>query len=369
MKAARFYGPGDVRVEDIPEPEAKAGQLKVKIAWNGICGSDLHAYLTKVPQYATSDTINPVTGEKAPVTLGHEFSGTVVGLGEGVDANHWKVGQNVVIEPLVSCQKHSTCAACAVGTRNLCPLAAFIGVGGWGGGLSEYIAVDTRYVHILPDGVPLEIGAMIEPLAVAYYSVKRSGFTKGQTALIVGGGPIGLFILKVLRSIDASNMVIVSEPASGRRELASKHGATMVLNPLETLIDGKPSATALGAAVYDATKGVGVDVAFDAAGIQAGLDAALLSLRPRGTLVNVAIWEKDPISISMNLITGRELNVTGIMAYTGVHPELIEAVAAGKIRNLEELITRKISIDDVVEKGILSLLKDKDSQVKILVHP
>ncbi|KAF4613249.1 hypothetical protein D9613_010930 [Agrocybe pediades] len=368
MKAARFYGPGNVRIEDIPEPQSRAGQLKVKIAWNGISGSDLHAYLAKIPKYASADKEDEVTGEKAPVTLGHEFSGTVVGLGEGVDQDRWKVGQNVVIEPVISCLKN-TRVFCKAGTRNLCPGANFIGIAGWGGGLAEYIAVDTRYVHILPEGVSLEVGAMIEPLAVAYYSVKRSGFKKGQNALVIGGGPIGLFILKVLRSIDPSALIIVSEPASGRRSLASKHGATLVLDPLEPGADGKPSPTTVPSAVYQATNGVGIDVAFEAAGIQAGLDAALFSLRPRGTLVNVAVWEKDPVGISMNLVTAREINIIGILGYTGIHPELIEAVASGKIKDLEELITRKIPIEDVVEKGIMALLNDKDSQVKILVHP
>lgn len=105
--------------------------------------------------------------------------------------------------------------------------------------------------------------------------------------------------------------MIVSEPASGRRSLASKHGATIVLNPLEHLSTRSPSPSTVPSAVMQATNGIGVDVAFDAAGIQAGLDAALLSVRPRGTLVNVAIWEKDPITISMNLLTGREINLTG----------------------------------------------------------
>ncbi|KAF9554997.1 alcohol dehydrogenase GroES domain protein [Agrocybe pediades] len=324
----------------LPEPHPTAGQLKVKI-----------------PKYASADKEDEVTGEKAPVTLGHEFSGTVVGLGEGVDQDRWKVGQNVVIEPVISCLKN-TCVFCKAGTRNLCPVANFIGIAGWGGGLAEYIA-----------GVSLEVGAMIEPLAVAYYSVKRSGFKKGQNALVIGGGPIGLFILKVLRSIDPSALIIVSEPASGRRSLASKHGATLVLDPLEPGADGKPSPTTVPSAVYQATNGVGIDVAFEAAGIQAGLDAALFSLRPRGTLVNVAVWEKDPVGISMNLVTAREINIIGILGYTGIHPELIEAVASGKINDLEELITRKIPIEDVVEKGIMALLNDKDSQVKILVHP
>ncbi|KAF9477659.1 alcohol dehydrogenase GroES domain protein [Pholiota conissans] len=368
MKAARYYGPGDVRVEQIPEPVTKDGQVKVKIVWNGICGSDLHAYLAPVPKFPTTTEPNDLTGETLPITLGHEFSGTIVEIGNGVDEAQWKIGQNVVVEPLFSCHKDGSCIFCAAKSYNLCPSANFIGIGGWGGGLFEYVAVDTRYVHHLPAGISLEVGAMIEPLAVAYYAVKKSGFKEGQSALIVGAGPIGLFILKVLRSIDPLSTVLVSEPASLRRELALKHGATIAIDPLTPSESGSPSPATVPTAALKATNGIGVDVAFDAAGLQASVDAALMSLRPKGTFVNVAIWEFDP-KVSMNLILIRELNVTGTLAYTGIHPELIAAIAAGKITGIEELITKKISIDDVVEKGILSLLNEKETQVKILVHP
>ncbi|GLB39685.1 putative alcohol dehydrogenase GroES-like domain [Lyophyllum shimeji] len=358
MKAARLYGPGDIRVEDIAEPIPAEGQVKVKIAWNGICGSDLHAYLGPVPKYATSIP-NEITGETLPVTLGHEFAGTIVGLGPKVDESKWRVGTNVAIEPVISCMKTSVCFACASGSRNLCPASNFIGICGWGGGLSEFIAVDVRYLHVLPGNVPLEIGACMEPLAVAWYAIKRSGFTKGQSVLILGAGPIGIFLLKILRSFDPSATIVTSEPALLRRQQALKHGATHVFDPLDMDV---PEA------VMKATRGVGVDVAFDAAGVQGSIDAAMQSVRPRGTIVNVAIWEKSA-SVNMNIIVMKEIHLTGTLAYDRVHPELLEAVAAEKIPGLEELITSKIALEDVVEKGFRALLDDKDAQIKILVHP
>ncbi|KAG6907319.1 hypothetical protein DXG01_009438 [Tephrocybe rancida] len=193
------------------------------------------------------------------------------------------------------------------------------GICGWGGGLAEYIAVDVKYIHVLPKGV-----------SFAWHAIKRSGFTQGKNVLILGAGP-------VLRSFDTSNVIIVSEPTSLRREQAIKHGATFSFNPLETDI---PKA------VLEATGGIGADIAFDAAGIQASLDAALQSVRPRGTVLNIAIWEKPARSAS----------------YDRVHPELLEAIGSGKIPGLEDLITSKISIDDVVEKGFHALLNNKDAQ-------
>ncbi|KAG5726594.1 (R,R)-butanediol dehydrogenase [Termitomyces sp. T112] len=357
-KNARYYGPGDIRVEDIAEPVASNGQVKVKIAWNGICGSDLHAYLSPIPIYANS-VPNELTGETAPVTLGHEFSGTIVALGPGVDQSKWTVGTNVVVEPVISCMKVDTCHACASGSRNLCRKCNFIGICGWGGGLSEFIALDTKYLHVLPQGIPLEIGACIEPLAVAWHAIKRSGFSAGKSVLILGAGPIGLFILKILRSFDPSATIVMSEPTVLRRQQALKNGATLSLDPLSVDV---PEA------VTKATGGIGVDIAFDAAGIQASLDTALHSVRPRGTVVNVAVWEKTA-TVDVNLFWTKEIFLTGSAAYDRVHPELLEAVAAGKIPGIEDLITRRIALEDVVEKGFKALLHNKDAHIKILVRP
>ncbi|KAJ8522415.1 hypothetical protein ONZ45_g1002 [Pleurotus djamor] len=357
MKAARYYGPGDIRIDDIPIPRLKPGQVKIKVAWNGICGTDLHAYQMQLPMTGTLTTPNPQSGETLPVTFGHEFSGTIVELGEDVDKK-FAIGQNVCVEPIMTCMKDS-CRSCREGSRNVCPKLGWIGITGWGGGLSEYICVDQLTVHILPPNVSLEIGAMIEPLAVAYHSVKRSGFKKGDTALVVGAGPIGQFLLKALKAVDPTARVIVSEPAQLRREYALAHGATIAFNPLKDDLE---------AIINKATGGEGADIVFDAAGIQASIDACIKGVRPRGTIVVVAVWEEAP-KINMNVLLMKEATLTGIMCYDRVHTELIEAVSAGKMPNIEDLITSKISLEDVVGKGFEALMKEKDKQVKILVHP
>ncbi|KAF7762447.1 hypothetical protein Agabi119p4_9040 [Agaricus bisporus var. burnettii] len=318
--------------------------------------NDLHAYLTESPGYGSVEP-HPITQETFPVTLGHEFSGTIVETGPGVDTTKWATGTNVIIEPILSCRKGS-CDTCSQGYRNLCPHIGFIGIAGWGGGLSEYIAVNVRYLHTLPQGISLEIGACVEPLAVAYHAVKRSGFTEDKTALVVGAGPIGLFVVKVLRSLYPTSTILVSEPATIRREFALKHGATQVFDPTNIII---PEA-------IRSIVAPGVDVAFDAAGIQASMDASLFSLRARGTYVNLAIWEKTA-TLNVNLILVREINFTGIVGYDRVHEEVLSLIASGKIKGLDELITKRISLDDVVEEGFKKLLSEKDKHVKILVHP
>ena len=162
----------------------------------------------------------------------------------------------------------------------------------------------------------------------------------------------------------------MSEPALIRRQFALDHGATIVIDP-----SGSDPATIVGT-VMKVTNGIGVDVAFDAAGSQAGLDAALPSIRPRGTFLDIAVFEESP-QVNMNLVVMRELSLVGKLssftdtsyesifkigtaAYNGIHPEMLEAVAAGKFKGIEKLITRKIAIEDLVEKGIMALLHEKD---------
>ncbi|THG99717.1 hypothetical protein EW026_g2703 [Hermanssonia centrifuga] len=359
MRAARFYAPGDVRIDEIPEPTPKNGQVKIKIGWTGICGSDLHAYLAGIEGGTMPDqkTPHPVTGETLPIVLGHEFSGTIVELGSQVDSKRLAVGQQVCVEPLISCMK-STCGPCSSGTRNICPHASFLGIAGWGGGLSEYIAADQQLVFPLPADLPLEVGAMIEPLAVAWHAVKRSGFTPGSKCLIMGSGPIGLMVLKVLKARGAS-WIGVSEPSIQRRQMAAEHAADAVFDP---------RSVDVVAETRKVTHDEGADFVFDCAGIQASLDLAIHAVRPRGTIMNIALWgEKAHIDFMEVLM--KEIFITGILGYDRCHEELLEAVAAGKFQGLEKLITRKIGLEDLVEKGIKALITEKDTQIKILVHP
>ncbi|WP_434595461.1 alcohol dehydrogenase catalytic domain-containing protein [Brevibacterium sp. 1718] len=148
MKAVRYYGKEDLRVEEIDEPQTRPGTVKIAPAYNGICGSDLHLYHDgPIPPAPTTEDAHPLSGETLPVVLGHEFSGVVEELGEGVEG--LSVGDSVVVEPLMV---DGTCPACQRGAYNLCEQMGFIGISGLGGGLSEHIVVESRWVH--PVGPP-----------------------------------------------------------------------------------------------------------------------------------------------------------------------------------------------------------------------
>lgn len=161
MKAARFYNKGDIRIEDIPEPTVAPGTVGINVAWCGICGTDLHEFMEGPIFIPPCGHPHPISGESAPVTMGHEFSGVVYAVGEGVD--DIKVGQHVVVEPYIIRDDVPTGEG---SNYHLSKDMNFIGLGGGGGGLSEKIAVKRRWVHPISDKIPLDQAALIEPLSV-----------------------------------------------------------------------------------------------------------------------------------------------------------------------------------------------------------
>jgi threonine dehydrogenase-like Zn-dependent dehydrogenase len=226
-----------------------------------------------------------MTQDVLPVTMGHEFCGRVIQEARNPHAeNPLRLGQAVMVDPRLYC---NACSRCTSTCTNGCTKWGFLGLsGGGGGGLSETVAVDSKMCYPLPDSVPLSYAPLIEPLTVACHSVKTSTFSdfKDKTVLIVGGGPIGLAVIFVLRNYRARN-VYVSEPALKRRE-QTKEFADAVIDPLKENV---------GEVCRMLTQNKGVDVVFDCAGIQSGLDAGMDALGWRGVYVNVAGWEK-PVS-------------------------------------------------------------------------
>ncbi|KAF2130997.1 sorbitol dehydrogenase [Dothidotthia symphoricarpi CBS 119687] len=350
MNAVRFHGQHDLRYEKIPVPEVKPGQVKIRPAFVGICGSDLHEYLGGPGLCPT--TPHPITGESVPVTFGHEFSGIVEEVGEGVA--EYKTGDRVVVQPIIY---DGTCGACEEGLQNCCWSNGFVGLSGWGGGLADHIVLPTSTLYHLPDNVPLEIGALVEPLAVGWHAVKLSPYKPGNAVLILGGGPIGISTILALKA-KGCEKIIVSEVSRRRQEFAKKFGADYIINPLtEDLV----------ARCRELTDGRGVHIVFDCAGVQAALDQAVHATRARGCIVNIAIWEK-PCTITPNDFNFKERTYIGVATYeVGDFQEVIDALAAGSMEP-SSMITQRIKLTEVEEKGFKALINDKDNQVKILVE-
>ncbi|MCR8670576.1 2,3-butanediol dehydrogenase [Agrococcus sp. HG114] len=351
MKAAMYYGREDIRVEEVDEPETRPGTVKIRPAFNGICGSDLHLFHEgPMPPAPSTDTPHPLSGETLPVVMGHEFSGVVEELGEGVDG--LEVGDRVVVEPLMV---DGTCPACQAGKYNLCEQMGFIGISGLGGGLSERIVVERRWVHPVGD-LPLDQAALIEPLSVALHAVKHAGAEAGQTAVVGGAGPIGLLVAAVLKA--KGLRVIVSEMATARREKAKSTGVA------DVVVD--PASQDLAEVVRTETEGRGADVAFDAAGVGVVVTQLLDVLGPGGRLEVVAIHTK-PYELNITgSLTMQDRVMGASIGYANDHAEAIELARSGKV-DLAPFITGKILVDDIVEQGFEQLISNKDHEVKILV--
>lgn len=350
MKAAMYYGKEDIRVEEIEEPGVRPGTVKIAPAFNGICGSDLHLFHDgPMPPAPSGDAPHPLSGETLPVVMGHEFSGVVEEIGEGVEG--LEVGDAVVVEPLMV---DGTCPACKAGKYNLCEQMGFIGISGLGGGLSEHIVVDSRWVHPVGD-LPLDQAALIEPLAVALHAVKHAGVESG-TAVVGGAGPIGLLVAAVLKAKGLT--VIVSEMSTARREKAASTGVA------DVVVD--PANEDLAAVVAERTGGAGADVAFDAAGVAVVVDQLLSVLGAGGRLEVVAIHVK-PVELNITAQLTMQDRVLGAsIGYANDHTEAIELARSGKV-DLAPFITGRIKVDDIVERGFQQLIANKDHEVKILV--
>ena len=352
MKAALWYEQNDIRIEEVEEPKITDGNVKIKVKWCGICGSDLHEYLAG-PIFIPVGEPHPLSKNKAPIILGHEFSGEVVEIGEGV--TDIKVGDRVAVEPIVACGK---CPACKEGKYNLCDKLGFHGLCGSGGGFAEYTVFPQEYVHKIPDSLSYEKAALIEPMCVALHSLIMGNFLTGQTAIVLGAGPIGLATIECLKAAGAK-LVIVLQRKSIRQEYAKTAGADVVLDPNEVNIPEE---------VKKLTNGLGVDVAFETTGAQIGFDIGIESLKYEGTMVVTSIWEND-VKINPNVLVFTEKNIVGTLAYRHEFPATIAQMSDNRIK-ADGYITKRIHLDDIVKEGFETLVgKDKKKHVKIIVTP
>lgn len=294
MQAVRFYGAGKVRVEDVPLPACGPGEALVKVAYAGICGSDLHVYRKGM---FVSDV---------PVTMGHEFSGTVIEVGDGVSS--LSPGDQVIGDPRVSC---GSCPWCLEGSYNLCPGLGFIGEVA-PGCLAEYIVMKADRLLRVPGHVSFKAAALAEPLAVALSIARAGGFSEKDRVGIIGAGPIGLLTLMVAKAMGVRQVAVV-DLAAARLELAGKLGADSTLKTIPESLAG------------------GMNVVVEAVGAGATLNGALRWLKPRGRLVLAGIYE-EKVLFDPNPIVAREIRVAGIHAYsTGDLQRAIELLGGGAL--------------------------------------
>jgi (R,R)-butanediol dehydrogenase/meso-butanediol dehydrogenase/diacetyl reductase len=350
MKAAVWYQREDIRVEDVPDPKVGEDEVKVRVKTCGICGSDLHEY--RSGPFIIPSRPHPLTNRSGgPVILGHEFSSEVIEVGKKV--SRFKVGDRVVVNPLIYCGE---CHYCMRGEYIMCTKLGTFGFAA-DGAFAEYAVFPERSLLKLPDSVTDEMGAFVEPLAVAVHAVNRSRMKVGDSIAVVGAGPIGLLVMQACLASGAGHVFVV-EPMKARREMALKTGATAVFDPSET---------DAGKEIGKFTDGLRADVAFDCVGNQASFDTAVRVTGRRGKICVVGLSLK-PIEVPFIRLWGHEKELTFSSGYENEFPAAI-AFLADKRVEIDPLISARIPLDNLVEKGIKPLMEEADKNIKILVYP
>ena len=352
MRALRWHGQKDIRVEDVPEPSVGQGQVKVKVKWCGVCGSDIHEYEAG-PLLIRTEKPHPLPGSKmAPVTMGHEFSGDVVEIGDGV-ANI-KVGDRVVVRPTIPCYN---CYYCRQGKYIQCTTLGSIGYI-WDGGFADYMVAPGDNIYKIPDGLSYEAASFVEPLACAVHAVKRAGMSPGATVAVIGAGPIGLLTIEVARTMGAGRVFAI-ETLPKRGRIASGMGVVAALNPAE--VDA-------GKEIASLTDGLRADFVFECAGPPNAMLLALKVSGRGGTIVEMGQMV-EPCPFPFGTLWMHEKTIITSQGYTDEIPAAIAFLADGRV-NVETLITARIKLDDIIKQGFEVLTgESKYDHVKILVSP
>jgi (R,R)-butanediol dehydrogenase / meso-butanediol dehydrogenase / diacetyl reductase len=352
MKGAVWYGRQDVRVEHVAEPpEPPPEQLQVEVAWCGICGTDLHEYIGG-PVYIPRDAPHPLTSVKAPVIIGHEMSGRVIAVGNGV--RDFSVGDRIVACPIIGCQQ---CRWCRSGSMAQCDKVAFLGTSWSGGALSERLNLYAYQCYHLPDTLSDEVGALVEPFSATVRAVTMGRIGPDDNVAIVGAGPIGLMAL-MAAILRGAKRVVAVEVAQRRKETAKKLGAADVIDPSSENAEKR---------ALEITDGEGFDVVVECAGQPMTAQLAGRLTRTRGRLIVMGVFEK-PAPLDLTDLVFREKTVSGSMSGYGLYDETIRMMTDQRFKG-EELITARIPLDDLVEKGYHGLLYEKENNVKTLVSP
>jgi 2-desacetyl-2-hydroxyethyl bacteriochlorophyllide A dehydrogenase len=282
VKSIVWKSTREIAVEEKPMPEIAPGEVLVKVAYVGVCGSDMNIYQGMHPR------------AKAPLVMGHEFSGTIV-KGHPTLPN----GTPVTVYPLLSC---GHCEPCLSGAAHVCNTLRLIGID-CDGAMAEYVKVPADKILEIPQTLSLKLGAFIEPLAVGVHAVRRSGYKPGDRAVVYGAGPIGLCVAACLKYFGASDVIVV-ESNPYRLEVAAKLGCTTV----------NAATDDVKARIKDITRGANADFAFDCAA-HPSVQATLMDVvKVHGTIVIVGSYKKPP-EVDLLKVEFKELTIIGIRVY------------------------------------------------------
>lgn len=330
MKSIIYKGAGEVVSEEKAVPAPGAGEVLIKVAYAGICGSDMFIYQGTHPR------------AQAPLVMGHEFSGVI-------EAGHPTLakGTPVTVYPLLSCGQ---CEPCKNGTPHVCNTLKLIGID-CDGGMAEYVKVPADKVVEIPAGLNLKLGAFIEPVAVGVHAVRRSGYKPGDTAIVYGAGPIGLCVAACLSYFGASRVLVI-EANPYRLEIARKLGFT----PIDAAHDD------ILAQVKAHTGGLCADYAFDCAAHPSVQNTLMDVIKVRGTAVVVGSYKKPP-EVDLLKVEFKELTLIGIRVYERRDFDIAARILASGTIDFEQILT--VSAPEQAPQVFQDLLKGTNA-IKML---
>jgi L-iditol 2-dehydrogenase len=311
MRASVLIGRGEIRLEERPVPEPRPGEVLVKVASVGVCGSDVHYY--------REGRIGDFVVDR-PLVLGHEVSGDIVAV--GADVPDSRLGERVAIEPQRPCR---VCAQCSAGRYNLCPRMEFYATPPVDGAFCDYVTIQSEFAHRVPDALSYDVAALLEPLSVGIWASRKAQVVPGSRILIAGAGPIGVIATQAARAFGAAE-VIVTDPVPERREMARRFGATHTMDP-----------------VTESVADLGVDAFIDCSGATPAVRSGIGAVRGAGTVVLVGMGA-DEVALPIPVIQTRELNVTGIFRYTDTWPTAAHLAASEQV-DLASLVTGRFDLE------------------------
>lgn len=319
MQAATYIGHSTVEITTTEQRAPKAGEVQIEVAYTGICGTDLHVLHGSMDARVT-----------LPAVIGHEMSGRVGAVGEGV--SEWKVGDPVTVMPLDWCGQ---CPACRAGHQHICQNLNFIGIDSQGS-LQGRWNVPAHVLVRLPESLRLDHAALVEPVAVSVHDVRRADLQAGEKAVVIGGGPIGVLIATTARHVGAQVVVIELDPS--RRRMIEDLGFEVL----------DPAAQDQVEWINQWTGGAGADVVFEVSGAAAAVLGATALAKVRGRLVIVAI-HPQPRPLDLQRVFWRELSIVGARVYERADFETaVDMLAAGAVP-AEQLITAIVPLAETAE--------------------
>jgi L-iditol 2-dehydrogenase len=343
MKALVLAKYNHLNYRDVPEPEIGPDDVLVQVRACGICGSDVHG-------------VDGSSGRRIPpLIMGHEASGVVARVGEGV--TEWQEGERVTFDSTIYCGE---CGFCRRGLTNLCDDRRVLGVScaeyRQDGAFAEYVAVPQHILYRLPDGLSFEQAAMVEALSIAFHAVERTSISLNDAAVVVGAGMIGLLVIQALRAAGCGTVVAVDLDPQ-RLELAQELGADEGL---------RPDADDVVARVLERTAGRGADVAFEVVGITPTLKLAIDCLRKGGSLAMVGNLSPH-VEFPLQAAVLRELTLYGSCASRGEYPACLDMMARGAV-DVAPLISAVAPLADGA--GWFRRLYDKEpGLMKVILTP